>query len=72
MNICTVIAFPDRCQSSAGRYEAERGPPMKTIQLEMSAALADRLVIVAGYSCKSPGQWARDALSAVLDMEQTG
>jgi hypothetical protein len=49
----------------ASKPENREAQPV-TIQLELSAALADRIKVAAGYACKSPGQWTRDALTAIL------
>ena len=56
---------------SAGEPENREAQPV-TIQLELPASLADRIKVAAGYACKSPGQWTRDALTALLDMDLAG
>jgi hypothetical protein len=68
-----ILSFPERRRKlSAGEQKNSEPRPVTTIQLEMPALLGDRIKIAAGYACKSPGQWARDALTALLDMDLAG
>jgi hypothetical protein len=43
--------------------------PQVTVHLDLPAQLADRIKVAAGYACKTPGQWTREALAALLDMD---
>jgi hypothetical protein len=66
-----LIPFPARECKGGEAENREARQPVK-IEFELPAPLADQLVIQAGYAMKSPGQWARDALTAVLQMGGVG
>lgn len=69
-----VINFPTtRRKPPAGEANSiEAQQPVTTIQLELPASLADSIKIAAGFACKSPDQYVRDALTAIMQMETAG
>jgi hypothetical protein len=56
----------------SNRVAKDCGEPVKNITIELPADLVDSIKTAAGYACKSPAQWVRDALSAILQMDQAG
>jgi hypothetical protein len=68
----TLIPFPPReIKAGSGRH-TRSAPSVRIIQLELSAHLADRIKVAAGYASKSLGEWTRDAPTALLDMDLAG
>jgi hypothetical protein len=67
-----LLAFPARPRKSLVGEAETREARQVTIQLELPAQLADRIKVAAGYARKSPGQWTREALSTLLDMDLAG
>jgi hypothetical protein len=64
-----VLAFPrPEIKPAAGEHASSGPQQMTTVKLEMPVALAEKIKLEAGMHGKSPGQWARDGLSAILAM----